>query len=230
VPDKRTSDLPKPTGLPLVIWPVGNSGGTTKQIAHIYAAGTSGSPDTVTYPVASYPPGSLYFVTDSTPPMAVFVNDGTSWVRTDAVGDVSARVYHSAHQSLASGILTMLAFDSERFDTDGFHDPVTNNSRLTIPVTGLYFLWGNVAFAANSTGKRHLLIQVNGSTNIGEHRTLSVSGTAQTRMMASSVYRLTAGDYVELAAYQDSGGALDVQSTGAGHEVSPEFAIARVAP
>ena len=89
-----------------------------------------------------------------------------------------------------------MAFQVENFDTDGFHDNVTNNSRLTIPTTGLYLVGGAVKF--NSSNDRvKAQIKLNGTTFIAGCG--FTGGNGITPMAAVSIlYNFTAGDYVEL--------------------------------
>lgn len=139
---------------------------------------------------------------------------------------VGARVYHDANQSIANNTITSLALNTERFDTDAFHDAVTNNSRLTVPAgkAGKYLIIGNVAFAANATGQRQVRILLNGATVIArtvDAGTIAGDGT----FILSTIYDLAEADYVELQAYQTSGGALNVVATAA---VSPEFMLTKL--
>jgi hypothetical protein len=46
---------------------------------------------------------------------------------------LGCHVYHNADQTITNATLTAINFNSERFDTDAFHDNSTNNTRLTIP-------------------------------------------------------------------------------------------------
>jgi hypothetical protein len=225
VPNVRIPDLSMPTGFPLVLWLLGSAAGTTVRVAHIYASGTSGSPDTVTYPAASYPPGSKYYVTDSTPPMAVFVNDGTNWVRLDAVPDISVHVTHSVAQSIATNTGTILAFDTERYDTDGMHDAATNNTRLTAKSPGRYLVWGGVGFGTSTTGYRQGHIVKNGSLGLLAMR---IASLADSYLSIATIATLAVGDYVELQVRQTSGGALDVLKSAG--ETTPEFGMTRIAP
>jgi hypothetical protein len=152
--------------------------------------------------------------------------DGTMAMTADIPVFAGARAYHNAAQSIASGGPgTVLALNSERYDTDGFHDTVTNSSRLTVPAgkDGKYRITGTVQFAANATGERRLEILLNGATVIGRVSSAAVSGTAPTVLTVTCDYGFVAGDYVELRAFQDSGGALDAEAVG---NYSPEFAIA----
>lgn len=161
--------------------------------------------------------GVLFF--DETNPSdacVVFVYDG-------APGYPGARVYHSTNQSIPNGVLTALAFNSERFDTDNIHDTVTNNSRLTCKTAGKYLIIANVFFDLNTSGYRELHIRLNGTTTIGR---LDIAGTNNNRaLVVSTIYDLSIDDYVQACVLQTSGGPLNVLAAG---NYSPEFMMVRV--
>lgn len=125
---------------------------------------------------------------------------------------VGARIFHSVNQSLANATTTALALDSETLDTNGFHDPATNNPRFTIPAgkAGKYRIEGTIAFANNGTGERTASIYKNGVTEL---RTVLVGGAAGGTnglyVSVSDVQSLAVNDYVDLRATQNSGGALN---------------------
>lgn len=136
---------------------------------------------------------------------------------------VGARVFHSANQSLTTGVATGLAFDTERFDTDGFHSTSVNTNRLTIPagLGGKYLVGGGIRYASNATGWRQLALRLNGDN--AKFIATDVRGanpTDVTDITISTVLELAVGDYVELMAAQTSGGNLNVL---AGAMFSPEF-------
>jgi hypothetical protein len=138
---------------------------------------------------------------------------------------VGARVYHNADQAIATGTVTLLSFNSERWDTAALHDTATNNSRLTAPAAGYYLVIGQVDFAANATGIRQLYLRKNGTTyiaiaNFAPH-------TQAARIEVTTIVHLVATDYVEILAYQDSGGSLNV-TYNASHQFTPEFSMVRL--
>jgi len=137
----------------------------------------------------------------------------------------AARVYHSVAQSIASATTTYLSFDSERFDTDGIHDPVTNNSRLTCQTAGKYFISATILWGSNTTGYRQLGLRLNGVTTIALDRRNTNATAFNPAMTVSTLYNLSAGDYVETQVYQNSGGALDVGVISA---YTPEFMMIKV--
>lgn len=145
-----------------------------------------------------------------------------------ALGDHGSRVYNSAVQSLATSTDTPITFNSERHDTDAYHDTATNTSRLTVPTGqgGTYIIGWTLGYAANATGTRSVGVRLNGTTFINYDRRPAAGGGNPSHLVGNVVYRLAAGDYVELIGFQDSGGALN---TVVGANYSPEFWIQRIA-
>ncbi|MHB8085404.1 MAG: hypothetical protein ACYDHZ_06240 [Dehalococcoidia bacterium] len=141
--------------------------------------------------------------------------------------DKSARVYHNADQTIANNTLAALAFNSERWDTDNIHDNVTNNSRLTCKTAGKYLIVGNANFAANATGRRGIMIRVNGTDYIAIQQFMAVSDSgASTGASISIVYSLAVNDYVELVVKHLAGADLVVTYTAL---YSPEFMMIKIA-
>lgn len=136
----------------------------------------------------------------------------------------AARVYNSGAITLTTGVSTALTFDSERYDVGGLHSVAVNTSRLTIALAGVYEIGGGVAFATDTVGIRGVSIRLNGTTTIVLTRDTPIAGD-ETVLNVTTLYRLAAGDYVELIARQTSGGNLNV-TVGANY--SPEFWISRL--
>lgn len=154
-------------------------------------------------------------------PDTTFTVNGGANLNTSQLGDapagggsgtptkVGARVYrNTSNQSIPNGTQTAVQFNAENYDTDSLHDNATNNTRLTIPTTGLWLLQGSIDFAANTTGFRGVNFYLNGTTFLAG--TILDPGDPVSRLQASTMEELTAGDYIELLALQDTGGALDV--------------------
>ena len=128
---------------------------------------------------------------------------------------VGASVYLTANQSIANATYTALAFGSENFDTDGFHDNSTNNTRMTIPAgkAGKYLISGLVSWQSNSTADRRIGIYKNGSY-IAFPARFNPSSTDDTAMSFSYVTSLAVADYIEILAFQSSGGSLNILTQG----------------
>jgi hypothetical protein len=126
---------------------------------------------------------------------------------------VGCKAYKSANQTLSNATATMITFDSEFFDTDAIHSTSTNTSRFTVPAGkgGKWQLSTTLAYDANSTGFRQIRIVKNG-TNF--NNLIAVPVTADgTHMSHTDIFELVATDYIELQAYQNSGGNLSILST-----------------
>lgn len=136
----------------------------------------------------------------------------------------SVSVYNTTVQSIASGAFTTLAFNSERFDTDGFHDTATNNSRLTVPAgkAGKYLIGAHVEFSVSATGNRVIALRLNGSALIALQST-HPEGTDNSQTSVVRLFDLAEGDYVEVQVYQTSGASRDINVSTAPHAWSPEF-------
>lgn len=142
----------------------------------------------------------------------------------------AVRVYHNANQSINTDTSTVLAFNSERFDTTAnagstMHDNVTDNSRLTCRYAGKYQISACIRFASNSTGVRQVTLKLNGTTTIARQSTSALNGL-QTDVNVSCLYDLAVNDYVQVEVYQTSGSGLNVEVNA---NDSPEFMMARVA-
>lgn len=133
-----------------------------------------------------------------------------------------ARVYHTANQSTASGVLLPLLFNSERFDTDGIHDTATNTSRLTCRTAGKYLLFGAFEMTPGGTGFRQIGVLLNGAAFVVVQ---TMAPATNVRLAVSTVWDLAVNDYVELCATQDSGGPLNVTAAS---NYSPEFGMVRL--
>jgi hypothetical protein len=139
--------------------------------------------------------------------------------------DKSCRLNNSAAQSIPNTTWTNLTFDHEEYDTDGMHSLVTNTDRITCVTAGKYLVLGFVYFAANATGNRQLLLLKNG----GSTEIFSFEGnpTASSGCLTNvyCIIELAVGDYLQLQAYQNSGGALNSLS---GHPTYPQFTVGRM--
>jgi hypothetical protein len=127
-------------------------------------------------------------------------------------------VTNSAVQSLATSTVTVVTFDTESTDSDNMHSTVTNTSRLTAVTPGWYMVSGNVPFQANATGSRWIAFQVNGvaGSRIGFAQILSTGGATDTALSSSAPVFLNVNDYVEMVAWQASGGALNIDTANGG--------------
>lgn len=124
---------------------------------------------------------------------------------------VGCSLYATSNTSLTSGTQTAIVYNAEHFDTDGFHDNSTNNTRITIPSgkNGKYQFTFRTYFSTNSTGSRYLLPRKNG-TNIKAAETMASSAGAFT-LEINFILDLVATDYIENFVLQTSGSTLNAQ-------------------
>ncbi len=134
---------------------------------------------------------------------------------TRGIQEPQCLAWNSAAVSISNTTTTVLALDSEEYDTASMHDTVTNNSRVTVPtgMGGLYLVVGQTTWAANGVGLRRISLRKNGSTGLGESDQAPSSATRQTTHQVSVLKQLAAADYVELTCFQESGGALNSGDT-----------------
>jgi hypothetical protein len=138
----------------------------------------------------------------------------------------AVRVTHSTNQSISSGTINILAFNSERYDTHNMHDNATNNSRLTCKVAGKYIATANVRFAANAAGDRIVGIRLNSASAHALMRVSATAGGAETTVsVISPPLDLSVNDYLEVYVVQYSGVTLDVTKIS---DYSPEFSMIKV--
>lgn len=146
----------------------------------------------------------------------IWDNGRSEWLFT--VHDViahSCRLTMSTNEELATATGEYLDWDTEGYDNAGLHEGVTNPSRITIRRSGRYQCFGLVRFSTNSTGLRSAYLDDTRTNAIDSFEaTGSLSGgSQQVNLPVRGIVDLTAGDYVELYARQDSGGNLDVESS-----------------
>jgi hypothetical protein len=122
-------------------------------------------------------------------------------------------LYKSANQSVANNTGTAITFDTEVFDTDGYHSTSSNTSRITIPTgkTGYYLISGTLSYAFNATGGRWCFVKKNGAAYIGSWSMQAATASGQwTAGAISNIAYLAAADYVEIFAEHTAGVSLNV--------------------
>ena len=139
---------------------------------------------------------------------------GLKWA-TAASGStfVGSSVYKTGGtQSISTATATAITFNAESYDTDAFHDNSTNNTRLTVPTGkgGYYLVNGSISFVGNATGLRGAYLYKNGAVQNYVALIATSGAAANTMVTFSYAIKLVAADYVELYAYQSSGGNLQV--------------------
>ena len=149
-------------------------------------------------------------------------SDPASWLvlgalsTADAGGAaIVAQLRQTAVQSLPSGTATPVVFTVADVDTaGGWHESVL--SRWVAPVSGHYRISGGVSFAPAAGGVRTVQFQVSG-TEVPGSGTLDVGSAAgggnRLGSRTLSVF-MTAGQYLEITALQNTGGPINTAVSG----------------
>jgi hypothetical protein len=109
--------------------------------------------------------------------------------------------------------------DTTGFDSYGGHSNTVNPSRYTCQLAGWYFMLGTIEWASNGTGNRLTQLYHNGilfsSGGVGP-----AAGSANSpSLQGAALVNLAVGDYVEVFAFQTSGGNLATLAAGSSMHV-----------
>jgi hypothetical protein len=157
---------------------------------------------------------------------SVTVIASQSWFAIEVVEQVQyikqtsfrgALVYQAASQIGANyTTATAVPFDAEDYDTEGFHDNASSNTRLTV-TSGIskVKLKGGISISNSTSGTFHeLYIAKNGSityAGMPASRT-EVTVTGTNIFIVSPTLRVTPGDYFELFLTSETDTAIDLNS------------------
>lgn len=114
--------------------------------------------------------------------------------------------------SVPNNAATPVDFDTELYDTDAMVNLGSSTQAITIVTPGWYDIVGQVSFASNNTGVRLGRITVNGTAVAADYAPAAAANGIVVNLKAQNV-QLVAGDLVRLAAYQNSGVALNTLIT-----------------
>lgn len=148
------------------------------------------------------------------------ITDG-SVVQADLASGVAGNgpafsAYGTAGQSLANGVWTKIAFNTELFDTNSNYD--TSLYRFTPTVAGYYQINANIFTTANAIGLGFISIYKNGSVYVYGNVIANSNGGYIT--IHSLVNCNGSTDYIEIYALQNSGVSLTFGSSNAQFQFS----------
>jgi len=163
---------------------------------------------------------------NGTPPAGSVTDAAQLWVADVAAGNADFRmrteggtvgrilnvvttVARVTDQTLTTSSEAAIQFTSEVIDDEGWHDNVTNNTRITVTEAGEYLATGYTEFATNSTGQRFVKI-VDSAGNIWAYQGGLAVPSINTRLCVSGQRTMAAGAYIEMTAFQNSGGDLAI--------------------
>lgn len=129
--------------------------------------------------------------------------------------------YQSAAQSIPNATLTAIGMDTTGTDLYGGHSNVTNNSRYTPNVAGWFMVVASVGLAANSAANRFAIVYKNGAgVNLGTAGSFTPTNANSSGNQSIAFVQCNGTtDYLEVIAFQNSGGALNTVPTQSGMQV-----------
>lgn len=140
------------------------------------------------------------------------------------------RARRAATQNFTTAVTAALSWDTEDIDTHGGHDLVTNPTRYTIPAGfgGYWQLGGGIGWGNGTAGRRGCFWRKNGADLDGASTFIFPNSAGTVSVPARPiVVQCAAGDYIELAGFQESGGTLGTTTTGSSH---PSIDMAYLGP
>lgn len=129
----------------------------------------------------------------------------------------------AATQSIANETFVAVAHDTEAWDTGAFWASSPNPTRITFTsaTAGKWLINATLDYANNATGYRYLELSKNGGASFLDVNQVNSGGSFNAYMQASAIVSVVAGDYIELIAFQSSGGALNVRGSLSGFRIAP---------
>lgn len=192
----------------------GGSAGADKGTIEVVAGTPAGSPTVPAAPGGSIPLAQVAVANGASSIVAANITD----LREQLHANPYARVSRTSTLSVSSGVSTTVTWQTEDYDTARMVNLAAAADRITITRAGLYHVAGNVIFASSGTGIRNLVLLRNGVSYLEENQVDAVSaGGFQTPLKVTTDVVLGAGDYVQLVAVQNSGGALNIGQSGSRH-------------
>jgi len=167
-------------------------------------------------------PTNPTFVAGATLPAAYLTQLAS--VSSFALTPPQCYAYQATLQSLTNNTYGVISMDAEVFEVansyDGgsdspHHDNTTDNSRVYVRTSGKYEIVGQVQIASNATGVRIAQVRSNAAGNVASGTQLAVNqqgaltGASTSVTIPTVIAQLNAGDYLEIFALQNSGGALN---------------------
>lgn len=142
-----------------------------------------------------------------------------------------------SNQAIASGAFDAISWaaGAEYYDTDNMW-AVANPTRITMNTAGLYLISGHAGFAPGGIGsltKRSLRLTLGaGAVLLREvSDTVVASDTHYWNREVTLIAQFTAGQYVELKAFQDTGAPLNIVAwSGSDTGATPQIAAKWLCP
>ena len=122
--------------------------------------------------------------------------DHTGLTGVSAPAFVGVRCRAVADVALTNGSVVYLTFDTEDYDTDGFHSTSSNTSRLTVPSGQAgYYRLAAASLTTSSPGDGYCVFRKNGTTLMATGAWTNASNAGHAA--ATTTLQLAEGDYME---------------------------------
>ena len=134
---------------------------------------------------------------------------GLKWASAGA-SFIGCKAFRTTSLSIPSGAYTSIPFDSEAWDTSGFHSTSSNTDQFVIPsgLAGKYQIQYTLNWDTSAVGGRNSQVTVNGArAALGAWFPPNIAADP-TVMASSAVLNLAVGDIVVFQIAQSSGGTL----------------------
>jgi hypothetical protein len=144
---------------------------------------------------------------------------GLKWAAPAAASFVGAKTYKTgADQTISNNTITAITWDAEYYDTDTLHSTSTNTSRFTVPSgkDGKWAIQASLFYNGSAAGERRIRVYKNGTFESDSRDYFDGPGATQFSIALSNVFDLVATDYLEIYAYQNTGGNLGVVGSSGG--------------
>lgn len=141
-----------------------------------------------------------------------------------ALNAISARIHAASTQTISNGTKTILEMGAVDFQNGALYSSA-NPNRLTIAVNGRYMITAGAGFNPNSVGKREYEILLNSTTILARKENNHAATGNDVRCLITTM-NLSAGDFIQVRAAQNSGDNLGVFHASG---VTPALAIALLA-
>lgn len=141
--------------------------------------------------------------------LASCTEDGLLGQLPDYIANPPAcHVYRTTNQSFDHDDADIVTFNAERYDTHDMHDNATDNSRIYIPMDGVYLCVFDCVWNKDELGDRQVWIRKNGTDSLVSDSKHAGDADLFVGHSVACQEEFVEGDYIEAIAKQDSGGAL----------------------
>jgi hypothetical protein len=136
---------------------------------------------------------------------AAYMNNNITAVLGWLLAPAICQVRQIVSQNLTSGSFATLTYTAEDVDTTGMHSTLSNTDRITSVYPGWYGVAGSLGISGNVNGRRGGNWRVNTTDVNGSAILVPSSSAAPVIPLATMMIFLNVGDYLQMAAFQDSG-------------------------